>query len=44
MAALMQSKSYKAYPFVDKLNGFTHHFSDNGLFGINIEGAGSHSS
>lgn len=30
-------------PFISSIKGINHHFSDNGLFGINIEGAGSHS-
>jgi len=34
---------YSKKPYVTKVQGINHHFSDNGLFGINVEGAGSHS-
>ena len=43
MAALLNFKG-ASQPFVDRLSGINHHFSDNGLFGVNVEGAGSHSS
>lgn len=32
----------KKYPFVDSVQAFDYHFTDSGLFGVNIEGAGSH--
>ncbi len=30
-------------PFVDEVQSFNNNFSDSGLFGITVEGAGSHS-
>ena len=33
----------KTHNFVDQVQSFTNHFSDSGLFGISVEGAGSHS-
>ena len=33
----------KRHHFVDSVEAVNHHFSDNGLFGIQIQGAGSHS-
>jgi len=45
MSALLNRAShiYSKKPYITKVSGINHHFSDNGLFGINIEGAGSHS-
>jgi processing peptidase subunit alpha len=33
----------KKHHFVDSVEALNHHFSDNGLFGLTIQGAGSHS-
>lgn len=33
----------KRHNFVDSVQSVNHHFSDSGLFGISVEGAGSHS-
>ena len=44
MAALIDIVSFKKHTFVDRAHGFSNHFSDNGIFGMSIEGAGSHSS
>lgn len=37
------SKVYKENSFVDKIEGINAQFTDNGLFGAKIQGAGSHS-
>lgn len=33
----------KKHDFVDHVQSINHHFSDNGIFGLTIQGAGSHS-
>jgi predicted Zn-dependent peptidase len=33
----------KRHNFVDNVQSLNHHFSDSGLFGLTVEGAGSHS-
>jgi len=30
-------------PYVDGASALNHHFTDSGLFGITVEGSGSHS-
>lgn len=44
MSALIDNANFQRHPFVEKVSGINNQFSDNGLFGISIEGAGSHSS
>lgn len=44
MCGLLDRFNHAKYPFVEKVHGINSHFSDNGLFGVSIEGAGSHSS
>lgn len=33
----------KSHEFVDSISGINSHFTDTGLFGVAVEGAGSHS-
>jgi predicted Zn-dependent peptidase len=33
----------KKHNFVDQVRSLSHHFQDSGIFGVSIEGAGSHS-
>jgi hypothetical protein len=45
-SALGKNRAYnmtKQNNFLDKVESINHHFSDSGLFGITVEGAGSHS-
>lgn len=37
------SEVIRSNEFVDSFHGVNSHFSDTGIFGVNIEGAGSHS-